>query len=49
MSGGEQCPARITALVKKWVMEFVCGLFPDVEEAKDPSECLGFFSAKKVK
>lgn len=30
-------------------MEFVCGLFPVVEEAEDLSECLGFFSAKVVK
>lgn len=43
VSWAEQCPAHISALVKKWIREFVCGLFPAIEEAEDLSECLGFF------
>lgn len=51
VSWGEQCPADISDLVKKWIMEFVCGCLPAVEEAGDLSECLvvfwGFFQLKK--
>lgn len=47
---GEQCTVYTSALVEKWIMELVCGLFSVVEEVEEGSfiiVCL--FSAKEVK
>lgn len=50
MFQGEQCTAYISALVKKWVTELVCGLFSVVEEVEEGSFIiLCLFSAQEGK